>query len=232
MAGRLGTAQSLVLGLIVVVLGLVALSWASNAETRRERRANAAQGVPSVVLPKVQLQTRPARMRETAPASCGSNERWSAKRGACICAKGLKREGGECVADEPITAVRDSNVVPPPPPSAAPTPEQVEIISRSQKCLADLGYYTGEVDGKRGKQTWSAYWHFKHDHDLESYSNLLDAPVQEKLAVLCQQKAEEIARAAILADPLYQPKGDEASSSAESALDAEDVALASPDSDS
>ena len=200
MAGRSGTVQSLVLGLVIVVLGLIALSWASHAETRRERRANTAQGAPPVVLPKVQLQsqTRPARMR----------------------------------AGEPVTAVRDSAVVPPPPPSAPPTPEQVEVIARSQKCLADLGYYKGLVDGKRGKQTWSAYWQFKHDHDLEGYSNLLDAPVQEKLTALCQQRAEEVARAAILADPLYQPEGEEASDSAEPAPDAEDVALASPDSDS
>jgi len=198
MAGRSGTVQGLALGLVIVVSGLIALSWASHAETRRERRANAAQGVPPAVLPKVQSQpqTRPARMR----------------------------------AGEPVTAVRDAAAVPPP--SAAPTPEQVEVIARSQKCLADLGYYKGEVDGKRGKQTWSAYWQFKHDHDLEGYSNLLDAPVQEKLTELCQQKAEEVARAAILADPLYQPEGEEASDAAEPAPEAEDVALASPDSDS
>jgi len=198
MAGRSGTVQGLALGLVIVVSGLIALSWASHAETRRERRANAAQGVPPAVLPKVQSQpqTRPARMR----------------------------------AGEPVTAVRDAAAVPPP--SAAPTPEQVEVIARSQKCLADLGYYKGEVDGKRGKQTWSAYWQFKHDHDLEGYSNLLDAPVQEKLTELCQQKAEEVARAAILADPLYQPEGEEASDAAEPAPEAEDVALAPPDSDS
>ncbi len=236
MAGRLGTVTGLVLGLVIVASGLIALSFASQAETRRERRATAAQGAPPVVLPKVQpqSQTRPARVRDSAPASCGNNERWSAKRGACVCAKGMTRDGDACVAAEPVTAVRDPDVVPPPPPSAAPTPEQVEIIARSQKCLAELGYYKGDVDGKRGKATWSAYWHFKHDHDLEAYSNLLDQPVQEKLTVLCQQKAEEVARAAMLADPLYQPEGAEASDPAasETDADADEVALASPDSDS
>jgi caspase domain-containing protein len=208
MAGRLGTVKGLILGLVVVALGLAALSWGSNAETRRERRAKTAQGAPPVVLPKIQSQpqTRPARMRDQEPMSCGNNERWSAKRGACICVKGMKREAGACIADQPVTAVRDPDAVPPPPPSAAPTPEQVEAIARSQKCLAELGYYKGEVDGKRGKETWTAYWHFKHDHDLEGYSNLLDPPVQQKLTELCQQKAEEMAKAAILADPLYQPE--------------------------
>jgi len=231
MAGRLGTVKGLILGLVVVALGLAALSWGSNAETRRERRAKTAQGAPPVVLPKVQPQpqTRPARVRDQAPVSCGSHERWSAKRGACICAKGMKRHGGDCVADEPVAEVRDPDAVPPPPPSAAPTPEQVEAIARSQQCLAELGYYRGEVDGKRGKETWTAYWHFKHDHDLEGHSNLLDEPVQQKLAVLCKQKAEEVARAAILADPLYQPEDDEAVAAAEPDSATEGAALASPE---
>ena len=71
MAGRLGTVKGLILGLVVVGLGLAALSWGSNAETRRERRAKTAQGAPPVVLPKVQPQpeTRPARVRDQAPGS-------------------------------------------------------------------------------------------------------------------------------------------------------------------
>ncbi len=233
MAGRLGTVQGLVLGLVVVASGLVALSWASNAEPWRERRAKTAQGAPPVLLPKTQShpETRPVRMRdEAAAASCGEDERWSAKRGACVCATGLKRERGACVTEGPVTAVRDSNAVPPRPAEAPPTPEQVEAIARSQKCLAELGYYKGAVDGKRGKETWTAYWHFKHDHDLGGYSNLLDPPVQEKLTALCQQKAEETARAAILADPLYQPEGEEASETTEP--DADTAALASADADS
>jgi caspase domain-containing protein len=231
MAGRLGTVKGLVLGLVVVALGLAALSWGSHAETRRERRAKTAQGAPPVVLPKVQPKSAPALVRDRVPVSCGSNERWSAKRGACICVKGMKRDGGDCVAAEPVTEVRDPDAVPPPPPSAAPTPEQVEAIARSQQCLAELGYYKGEVDGKRGKETWTAYWHFKHDHDLEGYSNLLDEPVQQKLAVLCKQKAEEVARAAILADPLYQPEGDEAVATVEPDNATEEVALAPPETE-
>ena len=77
MAGRSGTVKGLVLGLVIVVLGLAALSFASHAETRRERRATTAQGAPPVVLPKVksQLETRPARMRDSAPVSCSNDER-------------------------------------------------------------------------------------------------------------------------------------------------------------
>ncbi len=45
----------------------------------------------------------------------------------------------------------------------APSPEQVAAIGRAQRCWTELGYYKGEVDGKRGRATWSAFWHFKHD---------------------------------------------------------------------
>jgi hypothetical protein len=141
----------------------------------------------------------------------------------------MKREGGDCIADQPVTAVRDPDAVPPPPPSAAPTPEQVEAIARSQKCLADLGYYQGEVDGKRGKQTWTAFWNFKQDHGLKSYSDLLAEPVQQKLTELCQQKAEETARAAILADPLYQPEDGEAVVAVEPDTTSEEAAMAAPE---
>jgi len=95
-----------------------------------------------------------------------------------------------------------------PPAGNAPTPEQVEAIARSQKCLATLGYYKGAVDGKRGKETWTAFWMFKQEHDLKSYSDLLAEPVQQKLVELCRRKEEELAEAAARADPLYQPEGE------------------------
>jgi hypothetical protein len=94
-------------------------------------------------------------------------------------------------------------------PELPPTPEQVKAIARSQKCLAELGYYKGTVDGKRGKETWTAFWNFKQDHDLKSHSDLLAEPVQQKLDELCKKKAEEIAEAERRADPLYQPEGEE-----------------------
>ncbi|HEX9753672.1 MAG TPA: caspase family protein [Methyloceanibacter sp.] len=117
-------------------------------------------------------------------------------------------------------------------PEAPPTPEQVEAIARAQRCLADLGYYKGAVDGKRGKETWTAFWNFKQEHGLKSYSDLLAEPVQQKLDELCKKKAEEIAKAERLADPLYQPEGEEASDSAEAEVEADDMALASTDSES
>src|SRR5262245_32000029 len=50
---------------------------------------------------------------------------------------------------------------------------EVAAIARAQRCLADLGYYKGEVDGKRGRATWSAFWQFKHEHGLANQSDLL-----------------------------------------------------------
>lgn len=120
--------------------------------------------------------------------------------------------------------------VEPIPDNAPPTPEQVEAIAKAQKCLADLGYYEGAVDGKRGKLTWTAFWNFKQDHDLKAYSNLLAEPVLIKLDALCKQKAEEIAAAERRADPLYQPEGEAAADIVEADLAGEgteyDVQLA------
>jgi hypothetical protein len=114
------------------------------------------------------------------------------------------------------------------PAESAPTPEQIDAIARAQKCLAELGYYKGEVDGKRGKETWTAFWNFKQEHGLKGYSDLLAEPVQQKLVALCKQKAEETAAAEARADPLYQPEGEEEDLADADSDDAEDeeVALA------
>jgi hypothetical protein len=63
--------------------------------------------------------------------------------------------------------------------------EQVKAIARAQRCLAELGYYKGEIDGKRGKATWTAYWQFKHDHGLAGYKDLTSPTVQKKMGELC-----------------------------------------------
>jgi hypothetical protein len=63
--------------------------------------------------------------------------------------------------------------------------EQVKAIARAQRCLAELGYYKGEIDGKRGKNTWTAYWQFKHDHGLAGYKDLTSPTVQKKMGELC-----------------------------------------------
>jgi hypothetical protein len=107
------------------------------------------------------------------------------------------------------------------PAMSAPTPEQVEAIAKAQKCLAELGYYKGAVDGKRGKETWTAFWNFKQEHDLKSYSDLLAEPVQQKLVAVCKQKAEETAAAAARADPLYQPEGEAGETHEEDSADAD-----------
>jgi hypothetical protein len=111
---------------------------------------------------------------------------------------------------------------------AAPTPEQVEAIARAQSCLAELGYYKGEIDGKRGKETWTAFWHFKHDHDLGGHSNLLDEPVLQKLATLCKTTEQAIALPPEPGAP-DQPALDAAI--VPEAIIGDDVALAPPEAE-
>ena len=36
-------------------------------------------------------------------------------------------------------------------------------------------------------ETWTAYWYFKHAHDLKRHSDFLDEAVQTKIAALCQE---------------------------------------------
>jgi hypothetical protein len=95
-------------------------------------------------------------------------------------------------------------VLAPEPGSSAPSnvpPEQVEAIMRTQSCLAQLGFYQGEIDGKRGSETWTAYWHFKKQHGLKSQSDFLAKAVQAKLAALCKEKPK---KAVAALDPAKQ----------------------------
>ena len=106
----------------------------------------------------------------------------------------------------------------------APSPEQVAAIARAQRCLAELGYYKGEIDGKRGRATWTAFWHFKHEHGLAGHSDLLAEPVQQKIAVLCKIP-EDTAALEPAVDPLDPGEAEETTSSPGSEGE-EDVALA------
>ena len=184
MAGRLGTVQGLVFGLIFVAAGLAALSEASNAESRGERRARTAQGAPPIMAP-----AQPGLRAE--PARAGAS---------------------------PTT-------------SEVLTPEQVEAIAHVQSCLAELGYYKGAIDGKRGRATWTAYWNFKHDHGLGGYSDLLAEPVRQKLDSLCPETTAALQAAAPQADqpeepqvapdaaPVASPEGEEAAEEPGPSLD-------------
>ncbi len=120
-----------------------------------------------------------------AATSCGDNEHWSPKRSACVCAEGLKRIGGTCAPDEIVTAVADPVTTLPATPVGL-SDEQVQAISRAQRCLTELGYYKGPIDGKRGKDTWTAYWNFKHDNGLSGQKDLLSERVQQKMTELCK----------------------------------------------
>lgn len=188
MAGRFGTVQGLVFGLVLVVLGLVGLSEALNAEPWGERRARTAQGAPPVFLAPAPpgLQAQRARASTT--------------------------------------------------PTEAPTPEQVEAIARIQACLAELGYYKGAIDGKRGRATWTAYWHFKHDYKLGAYSDILAEPVRQKLNALCKLTEPTALEPTVTVDqPEVEGALDSPGPDSEESVepDAEErVALASPESDS
>ncbi len=89
--------------------------------------------------------------------------------------------------------------------AGAPSPEQVAAIGRAQRCWTELGYYKGEVDGKRGRATWSAFWHFKHEHGLAGHSDILAEPVQQKIAELCKTQ-QDGAPLDAAADPLAPPQ--------------------------
>src|SRR5512135_3570794 len=94
-------------------------------------------------------------------------------------------QGVRTAQDETVTAVADPVAATPQTPVGLPE-EQVQAITRAQRCLAELGYYKGENDGKRGQATWTAYWHFKHDHDLAGYKDLTLPTVQKKMGELCK----------------------------------------------
>jgi len=133
MTWRLGAAQSLVLGLVLVAAGLAALVQVSIAEPWGERRTAAAPD---------QVAVAP----DAGAPGAGSS----------------------------------------PPGSAGLQEEQVRAIVRVQSCLTELGYYKGPIDGKRGRETWTAYWFFKNDHGLKGHSDLLADAVQQKVASLCK----------------------------------------------
>jgi hypothetical protein len=90
--------------------------------------------------------------------------------------------------------------------------EQVQAISRAQRCLTELGYYKGEIDGKRGKETWTAYWHFKRDHDLKGYSDLTLPTVQKKMGELCKDLDTTAAITTAATSPTAAPEPETAPS--------------------
>jgi hypothetical protein len=99
----------------------------------------------------------------------------------------------------------------------------VAVIARTQRCLMELGYYKGEIDGKRGRVTRSAFWHFKREHGLSGESDLLAEPVQQKLAELCKI-SEETGALGPAVDPLAPVQDGDAA--LEGSEGEEDVALA------
>jgi hypothetical protein len=99
-----------------------------------------------------------------AAQTCGPNERWSPRTGACVCTKGMRRQAGVCVARE----------------------ESRDSVAEAQKCLIELGYLEGPAEERMGDASWTAFWHFKHENGLVACSDPLAGPVQEKMRALCQ----------------------------------------------
>ncbi len=153
---------------------------------------------------------------DAASTSCADNERWSPKRSACVCVKGFNRVGGACAENETVTAVADPDSTPSSTPSGL-SEEQVQAISRAQRCLTELGYYKGAIDGKRGKETWTAYWNFKHDNGLSGQSDLLSERVQQKMASLCKSLDTTTAAIAPPAEPTPQAEAPPVPAAAEEA---------------
>jgi Caspase domain len=140
-----------------------------------------------------------------ASALCRDNERWSGQDNACVCAGGLHREGEACVGETPITAaVAPAEGEPqatPPSPASEESPRAAGT-KRAQRCFAQLGLYRGPIDGAASRDTWTAYWYFKHANGLVIYRDFLAAPVQEKIAALCKDDEEA---ATLTTEPVPAP---------------------------
>jgi hypothetical protein len=135
-----------------------------------------------------------------ASALCRDNERWSGQANACVCAGGLHREGEICVGQTAITAaIAPAGGEPQatPPGSASEESPRAEGTKRAQRCFTELGLYKGAIDGRANRATWTAYWYFKHANGLAHFSDLLAAPVQEKIAALCKDSEETATLAAV-----------------------------------
>ena len=92
-----------------------------------------------------------------------------------------------------------------------PLDKKSAATKRVQRCYAKFGYYTGPIDGKANKGTWTAHWHFKNDHGLKAHGDFLAKPVQENVKALCQDEepalpaaeqvaSEEAAKQTVLAE--------------------------------
>jgi uncharacterized caspase-like protein len=137
---------------------------------------------------------------------CGDNERWSPKASACVCARGLHREGETCVGKSPVTAAVEPVENEPQATTPEPTDQdspRVQATKRAQRCFAELGLYKGPIDGKGNRETWTAYWYFKHAHGLTAYRDYIAEPVQQKVSALGkgQEETAIVAPAAAPAPP-------------------------------
>ena len=146
-----------------------------------------------------------------ASALCRDDERWSPQASACVCARGLHREGEVCVGQTPITAAVTPGDAEPLATPAEPENPRAQATKRVQSCFAELGLYKGPIDGEANRDTWTAYWNFKHANGLTAYRDFLAEPVQQKLHSLCkggEQTAEFAPAPPAAVAPADQAEGD------------------------
>jgi Caspase domain len=96
-------------------------------------------------------------------------------------------------------------------PAAAPAQEspRVQTTKRVQSCFAELGLCQGPIDGEGNRDTWTAYWNFKHANGLAAYGDFLAEPVQQKLFSLCkgEEQTAAVAPAAVSTPAPAGPNG-------------------------
>lgn len=125
---------------------------------------------------------------EGASTACRDDEIWSPDQRACLCGSGLKRDGVGCAAGDDADSSPAADDIAED--DAEGFTEKERAVARSQRCLKELGFYNGSIDGERNPDTWTAYWYFKRAHDLKRYGDFLAEPVQEKFASLCKEVEE------------------------------------------
>lgn len=122
---------------------------------------------------------------------CGPGETFSASSNACICREGYERDGEVCVQL-----------------AQAEGPDYAEV----QRCLNELGYNAGRVDGQPGQRTRRALRQFRRKVGLNNRPNRLDDDVTlQRLFKECRPEEvktaeQEAPKAEVQAEPEPEPQ--------------------------
>ncbi len=153
------------------------------------------------LLPPQQQRSRRQRTRSRSSYRCPYPWSYSSGLRRCVCVRegfGLSR--GRCVQIAAADPNRNAKTVPahapadtstPPgqqdaPPQLVggiPQPVTPEIV---QRCLKEIGYLKTEVKARMTPEAWTAFWYFKHEHDVGRTPDGIDNPnFQLKVFPLC-----------------------------------------------